>query len=218
MKLTRLAVAAGLAACCLSPAAGQAAGNLSPVLVLMMRDSSVDSPPADICYFPPGNPPYDQEATLHCHDVKSAVGSYGFLSVHVGDAENGFLGLPFGVEAMAQPVTFVEFVPCPGFMLLLSEAGMPSAILVISTSGCRQPREAVGYLKYVCSGTSATYFDIRPNADLGHNKVINCDRSYDEGTAVGMGAQWGGAQTLLCEYVWLGVEATTWGGTKAMFR
>jgi len=218
MKLTWFVLAATLAACCLSPAPGLAAGNINPVLVLMLYDSATDNPPADICYFPPGNPPYDHEATLHCYDVKSAVGSYGFLSVHVGNAENGFLGLPFGIEAVAQSVTFLEFAPCPGFMLVLSEAGMPSAILVSSTTGCRQSREAVGYLKYVCSGTSATYFHIGPHADLGHNKAINCDLLYDEGTTAGMGAQWGGTQTQLCEYVWLGAEATTWGGVKSLFR
>jgi hypothetical protein len=163
----------------------------------------------------PTSPDDDQ---IDCYAPKLALGNYGFLSVHAGHLNNGFTGIPFGVQAIGSAVTFLEFVPCPGFTVVLSQAGMPSAIMVTSTEGCRQAREAVGYLKYVCSDTRATFFEIVANADLGHHKVINCDYTFDEYTGIDGKAQWGGTRQLSCPYIWLGTEVLTWGKIKTLYR
>ncbi len=200
---------------CLFPTLGFAEGNPSPVLVLIIRDSPSGEPPDDACVYPSGQDPYD---ILECYHAKPAAGSYAFISVHAGRTRNGFTGLPFGIKVSGSPVTFLEFVPCPGYVLVLSQSGIPSAILVTSTVGCRLPREAVGYLKYVCADTNPTFFEIVPNADFGHFKVINCDYTYDEGTINAGSVQWGHPQMIVCSYVYLHTEACSWGKIKSLFR
>ncbi len=202
-------------ACGLFPALCFPDGNPNPLIVLIMRNSPSGEPPADACIYPPGQFPFD---LLQCYDAKTTAWDYGFISVHAGRAINGFTGLPFGIKTTGSPVTFLEFVPCPGFILVLSQSGVPSAILVTSTVGCRQSREAVGYLKYACADKWATFFDIVPNADLGHYKVINCDYTFDEGTMSTGPVQWGGDQVMVCPYVYLGTEECTWGKIKSLFR
>jgi len=213
MKLLLFVVVAG-SLLATTPAWGE--GNPNPWPVLVIRNSTVDEAPAGACVFPAG---IDPQTELQCYDRKLAAGNYGFLSVHAGHLDNGFTGLPFGIHASGSPVTYVEFVACPGFAVGPSQAGMPSAILVTSTVGCRQERDAVGYLKYKCLNTSVTYFNIVGNADLGHYKVVNCDYTFDENTEIKTGAQWGGNEsTLFCPGVGVGIEATTWGQLKAIFR
>jgi hypothetical protein len=198
-----------------SSALAFAAGNTSPCLVLTIYTNTADEPPATSCIARSSTVFQD---ILDCYAPKPAPGSYGFLSVHVGRLENGFTGIPFGIEATGSAVTFLGFVPCPGFTVVLSEPGMPSAIMVTSTEGCRQAREADGYLTYLCSSVSATYFNIVANADMGHYKVINCDYTFDEGTSNSGYAQWGGTQTVVCPYLWLATEPVTWGKIKTLYR
>jgi hypothetical protein len=212
MKLLSLLI---VVVCLVLPIRALAGGNFQPELVLTIHNNTVDEPPSEACVMPSGGDPLDW---IDCYDTKLAPGNYGFLSVHAGHLDNGFTGLPFGIQASGYPVTFLGFVPCPGFTVVLSQAGMPSAIMVTSTMGCRAAREAVGYLKYVCSDTRATFFQIVANADLGHYKVINCDYTFDEGTGIGGMAQWGGTRQLGCPYVWVGAPALTWGGIKSLFR
>ncbi|MCX5800054.1 MAG: hypothetical protein NTX17_01495 [Candidatus Eisenbacteria bacterium] len=190
-----------------------AEGNLHPQPVLIMRNSEVNEAPADVCTFRGENP----EAPMQCYAEKLTAGNFGFLSVHVGLAPNGFTGVAFGIRANGSPVTFLGFVPCPGFSIVVSNPGIPSAIMVTSSTGCRASWEAVGYLEYVCSGTGPTYFDIVPNADFPDFKVVNCDYTFDL-SILGVGAQWGGMQELECVYGWDSIESTTWGKVKAMFR
>jgi len=198
-----------------SSALAFAAGNTEPRLVLTIYSNTVDEAPATSC-IARSSPRYDD--ILDCYAAKPVPGSFGFLSVHAGRLDNGFTGIPFGIQASGSAVTFLEFVPCPGFTVVLSQAGMPSAILATSTVGCRQAREAVGYLKYTCQYSSATFFTIVANADLGHYKVINCDYTFDEWTVNNALAQWGGTQTVVCPYLWVPVEATTWGKVKSLYR
>jgi hypothetical protein len=129
---------------------------MNPRLVLIIHNSEVDEVPSGTCLYM-GDDPHDG---IQCYDAKLASGNYGFLSVHVTGAPNGFTGLPFGIveASFGAQVTFLEFVPCPGFITVVSDAGMPAAIMVSSTAGCRQPREAVGYLKYVCADTRLRQF------------------------------------------------------------
>ncbi len=56
-----------------------------------------------------------------------------------------------------------------------------------------------------------------PNADVAHNKVINCAFTYDENTMVGGGIQIGGAQNIVCPGD-MPVEEATWGKIKGLFR
>jgi hypothetical protein len=212
MKRVSILLAFGYLA---NPALAFAAGNTMPRLYLTVYSNTVDEAPATSC-IARSSPTYGD--FLDCYAAKPGPGSFGFLSVHAGRLDNGFTGIPFGIQASGSAVTFLEFVPCPGFTVVLSQAGMPSAILATSTVGCRQAREAVGYLTYLCSSVWATHFTIVANADLGHYKVINCDYTFDEGTVNSGYAQWGGTQTVVCPYLWVPVEATTWGKVKGLYR
>ena len=241
MKHTSLTKTLALAFFCCSfvllPQAIALAGNAHPCpfLEIYLFDV-VPPPPSDdyVCYhpwlyYPPGGP-----ADVVCFSPK-VPNLYACLPVHVGCIDNpvcpsvgpeceqygGFTGFAFGILATGSPVTFISFTPCPGFVESPSEAGVPAAINVSSTWGCRISSHHVGYLTYL-NGTvlGATYFDIVPNADLGHFKVTNCSGAYDEGTTVAGSAQWGGTKSIDCwqYWWWTVVESTTWGKIKSLFR
>ncbi|UCF78044.1 MAG: hypothetical protein JSW03_07975 [Candidatus Eiseniibacteriota bacterium] len=201
--------------CLIVPALALAQGNASPRLFLEIFDfASMPSPvPDSVC-----NCSLVPPALLPCYSAKSSGSATGLLSVHVGQVENGFLGLPFGVTSSGGNPIFLTVTACAGFLKGPSQAMEPAAIIISSTGPCYQWRKHVGYLRYLAQSTNATYFNIVGNADLGHNWVINCASLYDQNTAVGGNAQWGGVQDVTCYGDPVSVETTTWGKIKGLFR
>ncbi len=204
------------------------AGNVAPKLYLEVWNyAEVPDPiPTDVCKHltkPTGG--------IHCYDVKVAY-NYAVVGFHVGNLDTpicsttgvdcaafgGFVGCPFGVASSGEAVNFASWTACPGFLKGVSVAGEPSACSSNSTSGCHNWWDHSGYLSYLnlSTRTGATFFDIVANADLGHNRVINCAFTYDNGTTIGYRAQWGGTSTLTCPST--AVEETTWSKVKSLFR
>ncbi len=164
--------------------------------------------------------------------------SYYYIPVHIarvfhvcphemGPAcvdHGGFSGVPFGIQQVAQegaPLVFQDWNPCPGFLRGVSIAGEPAACGAYSTQGCRDWVHHTGYLVYWNAGdntASQADFSIVPSADLGHNKVINCEFKYDENTYVGGGARVSDSKTIGCIGDAYAVEESTWGSIKALFR
>lgn len=203
------------AVCLFVPAMAQAAGNANPALYLEIYNNPSDAAPAGVC----GHTlPFT--GAIQCFDVKSNPYCYGFVPIHIGKVENGYLGIPYGlVQSGAPTQAYLGEVACTGFN---RGAGVgPGSIYFGSTTGCRQWNEHPGYSKVLASADmGATYFDIGPNGDVGHNKVVNCDTAYDEGTTIGTPstAQWGGTQTVVCAGDPTDVELTTWSKIKGLYR
>jgi hypothetical protein len=63
------------------------------------------------------------------------------------------------------------------------------AITVISTTGCRTWYDHPWYLVYINARkkTTAAYFNVVANADVGRFKVINCAGQFDEATSFAVG-------------------------------
>jgi hypothetical protein len=197
------------------PAPALADGNASPRLYLEMYDFTSDPAPVpdSVCtcpIVPPG--------PIQCFADKSPDLAFGLVPIHIGQVENGFLGLPFGIIDTGGDAIFLAVVACPGFLRGPTTAGEPEAIIISSTGACHQWRSHVGYLKYLAPNTTATFFDIVPSADLGHNMVINCDGEYDSGTVIGGGAQWGGTKSVSCQGGDTFIQLKTWGKIKELFR
>ncbi|KPJ60362.1 MAG: hypothetical protein AMJ46_07275 [Latescibacteria bacterium DG_63] len=191
--------------------------NEKPLLLLTVNSGDCDEKPGIVCLLENDHP----LSKIRCYEEKTVQGGYCLVGVHVCGMNEGFLGLSFGIEASGAPVSFTEFVPCPGFAVGPSQAGIPEAIIVSSTTGCRHSREAVGYAKYVRSDNGATYFDIVPNSELAHSNVINCEVQYEEAAVfrhAGHTAQWGGEQSVSCPYAWPCIETGFWFKILLLFR
>jgi hypothetical protein len=197
------------------PALAAADGNANPHLYLEIYDFVSDpvSVPDYVCSCQIVYP-----QTIQCFSAKSSGTAFGVVPVHVGKVENGFHGLVFGVAASGGDAIFLGAAACPGFVKGQSSAGEPQAIFISTAGPCHQWRDHTGYLKYLALDTDATYFDIVPSADTGHNKVINCDDQYDEGTVVGGRSQWGGTQDITCQGDPTYLRLQTWGKIKDLFR
>ncbi len=229
--MKRLLISIAVACCFLIPAVALA-GNTAPKLYLeLWQFEEVPTPlPGDICMHTTPVPP----AGIHCYDAKSAFYS-AVVALHVGNldqpvcpvtgldcktpvSQGGYLGVPFGVLATGEAITFMSWNACPGFLKGPSAAGEPSACLASSTSKCHDWQDHLGYLIYmnVSSRTGMTTLGVVNNADLATYRVINCHNEYDTGTTVVGGAQWGGAQSITCATT--AVSNTTWGGIKSLFR
>ncbi|MFH0779212.1 MAG: hypothetical protein V2A71_11405 [Candidatus Eisenbacteria bacterium] len=218
---------------CMVLAVPALAGNDNPYLCLEIWkwDSEPTPPlPSYICIHPKEPPPFYHR----CYDAKTAY-AYAVVPVHAGNLNypicttfglpckeptplGGFLGLAWGMQQSGEAVTFMNFTSCTGFLTGPSQAGMPAAILTSSTSGCKDWKYHLGYCTYLnmSTRTGATYIDIVATADTGLYKLINCHNEYDNGTTIGGRVQWGGTQTITCSLV--GVEETSWGRVKALFR
>ncbi len=217
-----------LLAILVAPALG---GNVQPRLFLeVYRFEEQPVPVPDyVCVH--AIPPY---SAFPCFAVRMPYNLY-YVPIHVGALNppcplepgpacadyGGFVGVPFGIVQSAPegtPLTFVSWNACPGFLEGVSVAGEPAACVSNSTSGCKDWYDHPGYLVYVnasSNSTKAAMLYLVPNADLGHNKVVNCAFAYDENTyAAGM-AEINDTQTTAC---FVPVEENTWGSIKALFR
>jgi len=228
--MTRLLISLAVACCFLIPA-GAFAGNDAPKLYLeIWQFGEVPDPvPEYVCVHTTPVPP----TGISCYSTKTQFNT-AFVALHVGNLnqpvcpttgiacrvppQGGYLGVPFGMMATGQSVTFLSFTACPGFLKGPSAAGEPSACLASSTSKCHDWQDHLGYLQYFTTSSSpaATTFGVVNNADLNLFKVINCGNQYDEGTTVVGGAQWGGTQSITCAVT--AVTPTTWGNIKSLFR
>jgi hypothetical protein len=202
------------AACLFVPAMALAVGNANPTLYLEAYNSAADVEPAGVC----GHTlPFS--GLIQCYVAKSNPYCYGFIPIHVGKVENGFLGVAYGLQITGPYQAYLGETGCPGFNR--GAGGAQVSIYFGSTQGCRQWHEHPGYSKVLANtDLGATYFDIINNADVGHHKVVNCDTEYDEGTVVAANgrAQWGGDQTVTCMGDPTDVELTTWSKIKGLYR
>lgn len=216
--------------CLLIPAVALAV-NTAPKLYLEAfgTEELPQSPaPSFVCQYESSKP-----GAISCYAPKASWTSL-YLAVHIDNLGQtcpnpagpaceefgGYKALPFGVAVSGEPAAFTTMFACPGFALGPSLAGAPGAVVVAGLGlACMSSVYHPCYLGFVnnsrCVG--ATYFDIVPNADLGHYKLVNCSYTYDENTTVACRAQWGGHQNTTC-VVLVPVQATTWGRLKGMFR
>jgi hypothetical protein len=198
-------------------AAESAVAKASPGLVLTIHSGSATDVPAAPC-LSASESPLDR---IRCYDEKLTRGNHGYVVVNVCGMEDGFTGLSFGIEASGASVSLVDFIPCPDFMVGPSLAGIPDAVLVLSAAGCRDSKETIGYFKYLCSDTDATYFNVIPNSDLGHCSIMNCRGKYEETLVINHpenGAQWGGEQTLSCSFAWSCLDTGFWARIFTLVR
>jgi hypothetical protein len=168
----------------------------------------------------PGPPPWYENLPFPCYAAK-VPWSFAYVPIHVehlgsgSDPEDGgYLAVRYGIAALGEPVTFVAAEACSGFLMGPSIAGPPAAILFSSTVGCFDWQFHAGYAYWKNNSTltDATFFNIVPNADDGDYRVLNCDLQWDETTAIGHGAQWGGTKIITA------IELTTWGTIKTLYR
>ena len=175
----------------------------------------------------PGSPPAYENVPLPCYAPKLPW-SIAYVPIHVahlGSPENpeggGYLGVRYGILVSGEPVTFSAANACPGFVMGPSVAGPPTAMLFLSTLECCDWQFHAGYACWMNNSTltGATYFSIVANADAGDYRVQDCNGVWDEATAIGHGAQWGGTQIITCAVAGpTAVELTTWGKVKAIYR
>lgn len=228
--MKRLLISFALAGCFLIAAAAFGE-NAGPKLYLEIWEfSEVPDPlPTEVCVHTSPIPPEG----IHCYSPKTAYYT-AVVALHVGnldqpvcpvpsaacegaEAHGGYLGVPFGVMATGEAITFMSWTACPGFLKGPSANGEPEACLASSTKDCHDWQDHLGYLQYInpSSRTGMTMLAIVKNADLNLYNVINCHNEYDT-TYVGGGAQWGGAQSIVCATT--AVSPTTWGKIKSLFR
>jgi len=228
--MTRLLISIAVACCFLIPAVA-VAGNTAPKLYLeIWAYAEVPDPiPGEVCVHSVPIP----VGGIHCYNAKAAYAT-AIVALHVGNldqpvcpttglscknpSQGGYLGVPFGVQATGEAITFMSWTACAGFLKGPSAAGEPSACLASSTHDCHDWQHHLGYLQYInmSTRTGMTTLGVVNNADLALFKVINCHNEYDEGTTVVGAAQWGGVQSITCATT--AVSATTWGGIKGLFR
>jgi len=218
------------------------AGNLQPTLFLEIYsfEDPADTLPGYVCTHTEITYPF----YLPCSAAKSPYG-YGFLAVHVGRLSmpvcptvgagcsdyGGFAGIHFGVIQRGEPVLFMGYTACPGFVSGFNDG--PGDILALTAGGCHDWRDHPGYLRYInlSTNTGATYFRIVENATVGVFRVVNCSLGYDYGTEAAGCAAWGGTvyDPSDCYYPYDGgmaqyfcgftpVETTSWGAIKSLFR
>lgn len=210
------------------------AGNPTPTLYLEVYGFEEEPMPVPTYVCTHEGSPF--AGLLPCFSVRMPYMTY-YVPIHIGKlvdictttgpecaTHGGFVGVPFGVTQTAPegtPLTFMSWNACPGFLKGVSVAGEPAACSSNSTTGCKDWFSHTGYLSYLNLSTNMTrkvLLNIGPNADVGHNKVINCAFTYDEGTAVGGGAEIDDAQTIVCAGDPTAVEQTTWGKIKGLYR
>ena len=205
------------------------AGNANPHLYLeiYVLDYDPDDPGPQPEYLCGHSRPFVPD--LPCFAPKAPY-YYGILPIHVHNLDTpplaqgwpppcgpggGYIGVSCGIAKSGVTVTFMGFIPCPGFALGAGTA--PGAIVVSATSACHDVFDHAGYCKYMAStNMGATYFDIVNNADDGAIKVINCQGNLDTGLEIAGRAQWGGTKQISCYSV--PVEPSTWGKVKALYR
>ena len=165
-------------------------------------------------------PPWYENLPPPCYALKLPW-SLAYVPIHVdhfGSSENpqdgGYMGVRCGIEVLGEPVVFAAASACPGFLVGPSVAGPPAAILFLSTSACHEWQFHAGYTCWMNNSElpDATFFNIVANADAGDCRVLDCNGVWDEATAIGHGAQWGGTQIATA------VQLTTWGKVKALYR
>ncbi len=226
--MTRLLISIAVACCFLIPAVALA-GNTAPKLYLEIWQfaEAPDPVPDYVCVHSVPVP----VSGIPCYSTKAAYNT-ALLAVHIGNLnqpvcpipdasctnQGGFLGLSFGLLATGEAVTFMNWTACPGFLKGPSVAGEPSACLASSTDKCHDWQDHLGYLQYInmSTRTGMTTLGIVASADANPLSVINCNFLYDSGTTVVGGAQWGGAQSIVCATT--AVSNTTWGSIKSLFR
>lgn len=219
---------------CLAPAL-TLAGNINPTFSLEIYDLDTDPddpgpPPAYICYH--ASRPLAGE--LQCFATKGAAFHFGIVPIHVGRlatpplAEGwplpcgpggGWVLTSYGLQRTGVAVTFMGVTVCPNF--LQGPGTPPGAILVSATTQCHDWLDHPIYAKFMSSANlGATYFTIIGNIE-DENKIdlINCQGTTETTLlTVGGGAQWGGTKTIACPSGEIGVETSTWGAIKGLYR
>ncbi len=207
------------------------AGNAAPTLYFeIYRFSTTPVPvPAYVCTH--ATRPFVGE--LPCQ-VPRLFNSRYYVGVHIAKLTNicpeppgplcgpygGTVGVPFGAIMTGEPISFISWTACPGYLKGASNAGEPAACAAYSNSGCKDWMDHTGYLLYreLEDMPGSVWITPGPNADVAHNKVINCSFTYDENTQIGGGVQIGDPKTIVCPSDPTPVSATTWGKIKGLYR
>jgi hypothetical protein len=124
-----------------------------------------------------------------------------------------------GISTTGASLIFISFTPCPGFLQGPGDA--PDAILINSTTKCRDWTDHPGYAKYMAKySLSPTYFAIVGNVeDANTIDLVNCQAITEQGiVTAGGGAQWGGAKAISCYSRPIAIESSSWGQIKLLFR
>jgi len=233
MKKLLVLISAG---CLMVTAPHFAAGNPIPVNPREYLEiyTFVEEPielPSYVCehaLVDPGPPKVWENVPLPCHAAKSPW-SFAYVPIHVAHLPSptgypgggGYFGVRYGIVVSGEPVMFIDAEACPGFVMGPSIAGAPAAMQFASLGTCYDWQFHAGYVRWINNSTrtGATYFNIVANADEGDYRVLNCDYVWDETTALGHGAQWGGTKNITCcEDGPTAVELTTWGKIKGLYR
>jgi hypothetical protein len=229
-----------LAACfCLVPVAALF-GNTAPTLYLEIYGYDVDPDDPDVGCIAAGTCPelcyhiaVPQVGEIQCYIPKVNF-QIAAIPIHVAKLDTpplapgwplpcgpggGWVTISCGITRTGATATVLGLSVCPVF--LQGPGTVPAAILYTATTQCHDWYDHGAYMKYMnTTSTAASYFDITTNADDGILLLKNC-QAIDEippQLLVGGRAQWGGTKSVTCAAGETGIDLTTWGKIKGLYR